>query len=302
MGKQTAVMMLVVTAFFWSTSGILIKLVNLPPLAIAGWRSLIAGVTVLVLCRSSIRVSWDKNTLAAAACMGLFSICFVGATKLGVAANAIVLQYAASAYVAVLAPRLLGEPTSLRDWFSLIFVVAGIGLFFYDALALDSVFSLVLGIAGSVFWAGTVIFLRRVREQSTAWPIVLGSFMAAGLCLPFMFSQSPSPLDWAGLFGLGIVSLGLGYAVYSVAIRYVTALEGVLICSVEPLINPLWVFLGTAELPGPMALTGAGLVLAAVTVRGILAAKDQGKKYYSIDQGELFVENFDQVTSSGNGK
>ncbi|WP_084680963.1 DMT family transporter [Desulfospira joergensenii] len=270
--NRTAVLMLLAAAFFWSTSGVMIKWVDLSPLAISGWRSLIAGVAILALCRNSIVISWDRNTLAAAACMGLFSTCFVGATKLGTAANAIVLQYSASAYVAVLAPRMLGEPTQRRDWLFLAFVVTGIGLFFFDKLSLGGIYGILLGILGSVFWAGLVIFLRKTRNQSTAWPLALGSFMAAGLCLPFMFSQVPTLGDSAGLLGLGVVSIGLGYAVYSVAIRHVTALEAVLICSVEPLINPLWVFLGTGEVPGPAALAGGSLVLAAVTARGIFSA------------------------------
>ena len=128
--NRLAVLMLLAAAIFWSTSGVLIKLVALHPMAIAGWRSLIAGGVILLLCRKEVKVSWGVNPVLAAACMGLFCICFVVATKLTTAANAIVLQYAASAYVAILAPRMLGEPTRRQDWYFLSLVVAGIALFF----------------------------------------------------------------------------------------------------------------------------------------------------------------------------
>jgi len=42
--------------------------------------------------------------------------------------------------------------------------------------------------------------------------------------------------------------------------------------SIEPLINPMWVFLATGEAPGIWAFTGGTLVLAAVTVRGVVSA------------------------------
>lgn len=272
--NRTAVIMLLAAACFWSTSGILIKMVSLHPLSIAGWRSLIAGITVLLLCRKSVCISWDRYTLGAAACMGLFCISFVGATKLGIAATAIVLQYSSAAWVAVLAPVMLGEPTRRRDWYIMALVSVGICLFFFDELSLQATAGLWCGVACSFLWAGTVLFLRKTREQSTAWPIALGNIMAAALCLPFMFSQVPTLQDAAGLVGLGTVSLGAGYAVYAYAVQRVTALEAVLICSVEPLINPIWVFLGTGEIPGPMSLTGGGLVLVAVTIRGILSTTD----------------------------
>ncbi|MFZ0240561.1 MAG: DMT family transporter [Desulfobacterales bacterium] len=270
--KRLAVLMLFAAAIFWSTSGVLIKLVALHPLAIAGWRSLIAGGVILLLCRKAVKVSWGLNALLAAACMGLCCISFVVATKLTTAANAIVLQYAASVYVAVLAPKILGEPTRRRDWFFLSLVLSGIGLFFVDAISLRGTLGIVVAVMGSIFWAGTAIFLRKSRSVSTAWPIALGNFMAAGLCLPFMFRQVPTPMDWLGLAGLGIISLGAGYAVFSYAIKRVRALESVLIPSIEALINPLWVFLAIGEVPGIWTFIGGSLVLTVVTVRGISTA------------------------------
>ena len=270
--NRTAILMLLASAFFWSTSGVLIKLVALPPLAIAGWRCLIGAVAMLVFCRKSIRISLDRDTLIASVCMGLFCICFVGATKLGTAANAIVLQYSASAYVAVLAPWIIGEPTNRRDWFFLVLVVTGICLFFLDDLSMSGFSGILLGIAGSIFWAGTNIYLRKSRENSTSWALTLGCFIAAALCSPFLFQQMPDSAEIFGLLGLGVVCIGAGYAVFSRAIQHVTALDAVLICSVEPFFNPLWVFLFTGETPGPWGFVGAFIVLGSVTARGIIVS------------------------------
>ncbi len=270
--NRLAVLMLVAAAIFWSTSGVLIKLVDLPALTIAGWRSLIAGGVILLLCRKEVKVSWGINSLMGAVCIGFFCICFVVATKFTTAANAIVLQYSASAYVAILAPRMLGEPTQREDWLFLSVVIAGICLFFMDDVSMRGTLGILVGIIGALFWAGAMIFLRKSRGTSTAWPIALGNIMAAGICLPFMFQQMPTSMDWLGLVGLGVVSLGIGYAVFSYGIKRVRALESVLIPSIEPMINPLWVFLFFGEMPGRWAFIGGSLVLAAVTVRGIATA------------------------------
>ena len=42
------------TAFLWSTGGLAIKLVPLSPMAVAGWRSLLSAVTLLVLFRACL--------------------------------------------------------------------------------------------------------------------------------------------------------------------------------------------------------------------------------------------------------
>ncbi|WDP92895.1 MAG: EamA family transporter [Desulfobacter sp.] len=270
--NYAAILLLMAAAVCWSTSGILIKMVSLHPLAIAGWRSLIAGVFIVAVCRKSVDVTWDRYTLGAAFCLGAFCICFVGATKLSTAANAIVLQYSASAYVAVLAPWVLKEETRAIDWVTLVLVVAGVCLFFMDDLSMEGRWGIFLGILGALLFAGTMLFLRKNKDGSTAWPLGLGNFFAAVCCLPFMFGQMPGITDGLGLLGLGVVSIGAGYAIFSYAIKNVPALEAVLVCSIEPFINPLWVFLFLGELPGPSALAGGSLVLVAVTSRSVLSA------------------------------
>jgi drug/metabolite transporter (DMT)-like permease len=52
---------------------------------------------------------------------------FVVATKLTTAANAIVLQYAAPVYVALLSARLLHERITQRDWIAILLVLVGMG-------------------------------------------------------------------------------------------------------------------------------------------------------------------------------
>jgi drug/metabolite transporter (DMT)-like permease len=55
----------------------------------------------------------------------------------------------------------------------------------------------------------------------------------------------------------------------------VTALEAVLIPVVEPILNPVWVFLVRGERPSPWALVGGVIVLAAVTWRALFAIRQR---------------------------
>ena len=52
-----------------------------------------------------------------------------------------------------------------------------------------------------------------------------------------------------------------------------TALEAILITVIEPILNPVWVFLLLGEAPGPWAMVGGVVVLGAVTALSIYKAK-----------------------------
>ena len=54
MSRKHAVILLVLTAVFWSLGGLMIKKVNLHPVAIAGWRSAIAALLLIIWSRKRI--------------------------------------------------------------------------------------------------------------------------------------------------------------------------------------------------------------------------------------------------------
>src|SRR5690606_37311347 len=85
-------------------------------------------------------------------------------------------------------------------------------------------------------------------------------------------------IGWAALVFLGVFQLGLSFLLYSSAIKHVTALDAVLIQIIEPLLNPIWVLLVIGEVPGPWAILGGAVVLAAVTGRSLYRNKMEVRK------------------------
>ena len=88
-----------------------------------------------------------------------------------------------------------------------------------------------------------------------------------------MFSTPLGAGDGWWLLLLGTLQLGLPYVLYAIAIKHVTALEATLIPLLEPVLNPLWVMLALGERPGPWAIVGGLLVLAAVLGRGAMMVR-----------------------------
>ena len=266
-------MLMASAAFFWSTGGMLIKWVDLGPMAITGWRSLICGIMIwFIMGRPRIKLS--KPTLAMAAAYSGAMICYVVATKWTTAANAIMLQFTSPIYVALLAPRLLNEPNRWWDWLTICVGLCGMSLFFLDQLSPQGFWGNILAAGSGVFMAALFMLMRNQRAAQPSHGVILGNFITALIALPFMLQVMPSMQSWLGLSLLGVFQLGLGYYLCSKAITHVSAMESLLICMVEPVLNPLWVFLFIGEMPQSFALIGGFMVLASATFRGILAARD----------------------------
>jgi len=257
-------------AVLWSSGGLFIKLAPMPGLAVACGRSLVAAVFYLVVLRPNLRAARLTTAAAYAACI----VTFVAATKLTTAANAIFLQYTGPAYVLLLSPLLLDERFRPIDAVCVALSLAGMSLFFVGKVETGQALGNVLGIVSGVFFALTVVFLRRDAKSGSsdsALPsTALGNLIAAAVTLPWALNALPQMLSARGaivLVYLGVVQLGVAYLLFIRGVRKVPAAEASLISMLEPILNPVWVLIGTGERPGPWAIAGGAVVIAAVVVR-----------------------------------
>lgn len=267
-----AVAFLLCAAVLWSLGGLLIKLVNWHPLAIAAARSLFAIPIVMIWSgppRWPVSVPQFAGALAYVATVGLF----VASTRMTTAANAIFLQYTAPIYVALLAPLVLNEPSRRSDWAAIGVALLGMGMFFADGLSPEGLKGNILAILSGGTFAAMTLFLRKERKGAPMQVVLLGNILTVILGAPFAFlAGPPEPKAWVALVILGIVQLGFSYVLYAVAIRRVKAVEATLITLLEPILNPIWVMLAVGERPGGWALCGAALVVLSVLIRGVLGA------------------------------
>ena len=270
---RTAVLLLIITSVLWSLGGVLLKQVDWHPMAKAGARSAIAAVVIWLWMRRP-KFSWSRNQLLGAAAYVGTVTTFVIAIDLTSAANAVFLQYTAPAYVALLGAWMLGERTQPRDWLCIVLAVAGIGMLCRDGIVSHSIPGIAAGLASGFSMALMVIFLRREKDGSPVAALLLGNIATAAIGLPFGFAgKMPGAGEWGILLVLGVLQLGVPYILYGLAIRHVKAIEGILLPMLEPVLNPLWVFLFLGEKPGAWTIAGAVLVLGAMCTRGMLGMR-----------------------------
>jgi drug/metabolite transporter (DMT)-like permease len=267
--RHKAIGFLVVTAILWSSAGLLIKMISWNPIAIAGMRSAIATLVLLVFLRRP-HLTWSSAQIGGALAYTATVILFVLANKLTTAANAILLQYTSPIFVALLGAWFLGERATRLDWTTIFVVIGGMTLFFLDDLTTGGLWGNVCAIASGVTFACFVLFMRKQKNDSPLESVFLGNILTVLIGFPFMFEAMPSVSSWVGLILAGVIQLGLSQVLYAAAIKHVTALEAVLIAVVEPILNPVWVLLVVGEAPGPWALLGGFVVLVSVTIRYVV--------------------------------
>jgi drug/metabolite transporter (DMT)-like permease len=277
---QRAILLLAVCGLFWSTGGVLIKLVDWHPGAIWATRSAIAAALLWAVRRPSLRgirgAEWG-----AAITLAMTTGLFILANKLTTAANAILIQYSAPAWIALFATWFLGERATRLDWLTIGVVIAGITVFFFEQLTFDHLAGNLVALAAGVAFAFSAMTLRKVAVSGTAAapvdplrPLLLGNLLAAVAGAPFVVLDSaPDATGWAALAGLGVVQQGAAYLLYAWAIRHATALEAMLIPIIEPILSPIWVALAIGERPGGWALLGGAIVIGAVTARAVLTRR-----------------------------
>lgn len=272
-----AIALLALCGLFWSTGGVLIKLVDWHPIAIWSVRSAIAAAMLYAVRRPSMR-GISGAEWAAAAALAATTALFIIANKLTTAANAILIQYSAPVWIALFGTWFLGERATRLDWLTIVVVLGGIVLFFLDQLTFDHVAGNLVALGAGVAFAFHAMTLRKVAiarpdaaPTDPLRPLILGNLVAAAIGSPFVLLESPpDATGWAALAALGVVQQGAAYLCYAWAIRHATALEAMLIPVIEPILNPLWVALAIGEQPGPWAIVGGAIVVGAVAARATM--------------------------------
>jgi drug/metabolite transporter (DMT)-like permease len=269
MSKRNALLLMVLVTLLWSTNGLLIKLVSWSPMSISGLRSLFA-VAVLLPFLGKPRHLISFDTLVGGFGFAGALITFVIATKLTTAANAIFLQLTAPVYVALLSGWILGERVSVLDWVITGIIISGMLLFFGDNLTVDGFWGNICAIISAICWAIFVLFSRRQKDDSPLKIPILGHVICTLLGIPFIITSGLPESGWFWIIPMGTIGAGLSFVFYTVVIKRLKAIEAIITQTIEPVFNPIWVFLVVGETPGPWALLGGMIVLSSVTLHAVL--------------------------------
>jgi DME family drug/metabolite transporter len=280
--KRRASFAVLAAALLWSTGGLFIKEVTLDAWGVSFWRSSFAAITISVIyflrthslrrkgqgvVALGFRAWLSPFVLLSALCYALLLVLFVIATKLTTSANAIFLQYTAPIYVLFIEPMLSRSKMKRSDLVTVAISTAAMALFFIGKFEPRGFWGNIAALASGVAFAAYALILKheRATEQSRWQIVIVGHIMIAGamaiIALSGGTNVSVSTGDFTRLLYLGIIQIGIAYALFTYGISHVRAIDATLIAMVEPVLNPVWVFLGVGERPANFAIIGGMIIL-----------------------------------------
>ena len=258
-------LLLVFTAVLWSFAGIAVKFISWSPITIACLRGILAAAVIGL-------INWRRFTRPAPAvwlgAVALFatSIIFILCNRLTTAANAIVLQYTAPIFVIFLSALLLHNRPTRLDIFTVLFTLAGIVLFFIDHLGHGALIGDCLALVTGLTF-GLVFIANSMKGSNPVLVSFLGNLMSIFL-LPFALRDpalhAAAPAEWVVILLMGVFQMWLSYALFAVGMETTPPIKASVICALEPVLNPVWVFLLMGEKPGKLAIFGIIIVIATI--------------------------------------
>jgi drug/metabolite transporter (DMT)-like permease len=265
---RTPLLFVLAAALLWSTGGLFIKWNTLSGLELSCLRSFFAVPTVALITR---REGFGINRLTALASViyAILLILFVLATKQTTAANAIFLQYTAPVYVLIFEPIIYKEKFRSRDLITVLICLGGMALFFVGQLRPQDVMGNLFALASGLCFAFYFLLLRhpRAREVNRASSVIYGNLLAVLLTAPWGLAAI-GKMDSQNLMSvvyLGVVQLGISYILFTRGMAQgVRSLDAGIICYIEPVLNPVWVFFVLGETPSRWALLGGTIITATV--------------------------------------
>ncbi|HEX8368060.1 MAG TPA: DMT family transporter [Pyrinomonadaceae bacterium] len=273
--------LVLLAVLLWSTGGLFIKMTTLDAFAVNAGRSLFAALTVaLFTYRKGLKL--DGFTFLTSFLYAGTLTCFVYANKTTTAANAIFLQYTAPIYILILSPFILKEKFRFPDLITVVFCLAGMSLFFLETpgaenkLASNIFTGNIAALLSGIFFGLYFVMLRHPRSlenKNPALSVFYGNLLIVLFMLPLLAQNPPQPTgkDFPAILFLGVFQIGIAYVLFTNGIAGgVRSLDASIIGFVEPLLNPVWVFLFVGERPSRWAIIGGAIIIAAVVAHTII--------------------------------
>jgi DME family drug/metabolite transporter len=260
-------------ALLWSLGGVFAKELALDGQTIAFYRGLFAGLVLLPFIPRPRR-AFRPAMLPLGLCFGAMTGFYIAAIKATTAANAIFLQCTSTFWMIPLSIVLLREPPDRRSVLGIGLATLGIAaivLYGYDGRP-DEGRGIALGLASGLGYAAVTVGLRGLRDLDPIWLSAINNLLGT-LALGAWIVVTRGPIAWPAppqvlaLIAFGVVQMAIPYALFARGLREIGAPEAGLIALLEPVLNPIWVFLVNGERPAPATLVGGSFLLLGVACR-----------------------------------
>ena len=278
---RRGILQLVASGFFLSTSGIALRIIE----QANGWqilfyRSLGLSVTILLILVFQKRsrffdefrgLGWNDFLLAVF--LGTGFVAYVFALLYNTVANALFIFSCAPFIAGFLGWILLGERVATRTWFAIGVAMVGLAVMVVSELTVSHYLGTLLALWIPISYAASIIAVRRSKRDNMLVALCLAGIVAGGLSAIFVTDYALTSRDLIISLYLGVFQVGVGFTLVVLGSRYVPAAQVGLLALIEPILAPLWAWMGVGEVPATATIVGGTIIFLAIFSDGILNIK-----------------------------
>ncbi|HEV7258625.1 MAG TPA: EamA family transporter [Bosea sp. (in: a-proteobacteria)] len=230
MTTRTATFIGLVAILFWSTLALFTAMSGrVPPFQLVGMTFVIGGLLILAITALRGQLSRIRPTPASFA-LGLYgpfgdSALYYAAVKTAPAAEANLIHYLWPLLIVLFAALLPGGTLKLRHLIGALIGLAATALLISGGLGSGQGLALghVLAALGAFVWASYSVVSRRFATvpSESLCITMLGCAIPAFVCHAAFETTlwSLSSVEWAGVLGLGLGSIGLAFVVWDIGMK-----------------------------------------------------------------------------------
>ncbi|MDP7277517.1 MAG: EamA family transporter [Planctomycetaceae bacterium] len=263
--------LLVVAAVMWSTTGLFVKagpLRDIPGPTLACLRAFFAAACLLPLVRRS-DIRFRPGLVPMAGSFAAMNVLFLTAMTMTTAAAAVFLQYTAIPWTFLLGLLVLKESWHRGSLVTVGLAVAGIACIVTGSGGNQTAWGNLLAVASGLTFAGVIVSLRRLRDESPVFLILVNQSASCLVLLPWLYLHPPvlSIQQWLLLAAFGVFQMSIPYLLFARGLKSARAQDASLIALLEPVLTPVWVWLVGWETAAAWTWLGGGLILSGLVLR-----------------------------------
>ena len=267
MHKYSGHLLILISALSWSTAGLFTRIVTTDLPTTLFWRSLFGGLCVLLLFllndrqnRSTKAFQFSTGEIVIAVLSTAGMMCFISAFFYTTIANVSFIYGIMPVVTYVLAVLFLKERIKKLAVFCCVLSVMGMLLITFNNSNMDDHIGILLALAMTLFIAALTVSAKYFPNANSTKATYLSAFLGALIVMPFTNFHDTTTSDYYWLALYGLVSVGLGFGVYLIGTKRVTALMAALISLLEVPIAPIWASLLLNEHVSNITILGGGLI------------------------------------------
>ncbi len=271
-------LLVLAAALLWSTSGLFLKsplFESLPhpqrgPM-LACYRALFAAAILIpFVSLRAIRWRWELVPMVLA--FAMMNVLFVTAMTRTTAAAAIFLQSTSIVWALLLGWVLLRERVDRGSLVAMVCALCGIAWIVVADWAGENFLGNLMALGAGASYAVVITCLRRLRDEQAAWLVALNHLVSGVVLLPWVltFDVSLDASQWSLVALLGMLQMGVPYVLFARGVTTIRTQDAALLVLIEPILNPVWVWLCWGEEVELPVWIGGGLIVVGLASRYLL--------------------------------